>query len=72
MLAAVEKALARKTRTDLFSEEERAAIDAAINELLVVQNSDDHNLIRDKIDGVDQATQKLAEAIINLSRGAGS
>ena len=31
----------------------------------MVQNSNDHNQIRDKIDGVDQATQPLAEAIIN-------
>ena len=59
VLAAVEKAR-QEDAYGLLSEEERAAIDVAINELLVVQNSDDHNLIRDKIDGVDQATQKLA------------
>jgi Fe-S protein assembly chaperone HscA/FeS assembly protein IscX len=64
VLAAVEKAR-QEDAYQLLSQEERAAIDVAINELLVVQNSDDHNLIRDKIDGVDKATQNLAEAIIN-------
>src|SRR5580692_11919438 len=45
VLAAVEKAR-QEDAYQLLSQEERAAIDVAINELLVVQNSDDHNLIR--------------------------
>jgi Fe-S protein assembly chaperone HscA len=49
--------------------EERTEIDRSINELLVVYNGDDHLLIREKIDGVDQATQKLAEAIMNAAVG---
>jgi hypothetical protein len=36
-----------------------------MNELLVVYPSNDHLLIRDKIDQVDHATQNLAEAIMN-------
>ena len=36
-----------------------------MNELLVVYHGDDHMLIRAKIDGIDQATQKLAEDIMN-------
>jgi molecular chaperone DnaK (HSP70) len=64
VLAAVEKAR-QEDAYQLLSDDERAAIDLAIHELLLVQNSDDHNLIRDKIEGVDKATQNLAEAIIN-------
>jgi uncharacterized protein YaaW (UPF0174 family) len=63
-MAAVEKARQEDAYAAL-NEAERTAIDRAINELLVVYHSDDHTLIRDKIDGVDQATQSLAEAIIN-------
>jgi Fe-S protein assembly chaperone HscA len=64
VMAAVDKARHEPAYLDL-SEAECAAIDRAMNELLVVYHSDDHMLIRDKIDGVDQATQSLAEAIIN-------
>src|SRR5580658_1293264 len=44
VLAAVDKARHEEAYSAL-SEEERAAIDLAIHELLVVQNSDDHELI---------------------------
>ncbi len=64
VMAAVEKARHEEAYLAL-SEAERAAIDRAVNELLVVYHSDDHVLLRDKIDGIDQATQSLAEAIIN-------
>jgi Fe-S protein assembly chaperone HscA len=64
VMAAVEKARHEDAYSAL-NEAERAAIDRAMNELLVVYHSDDHTLIRDKIDAVDQATQGLAEAIIN-------
>jgi len=50
-------------------ESERDEIDRTINELLAVYHSDDHLLIRAKIDGVDQATQGLAEAIMNSAVG---
>ncbi len=64
VMAAVDKARHEEAYLGL-SEAERAAIDRAVNELLVVYHSDDHMLIRDKIEGIDQATQSLAEAIIN-------
>jgi Fe-S protein assembly chaperone HscA len=64
VMAAVDKARHEEAYSAL-SEAERAAIDRAMNELLVVYHSDDHTLIRAKIDGIDQATQSLAEAIIN-------
>ncbi len=64
VLGAVEKARQEEAYLSL-NEEERAAIDLAVSELLTVQNGNDHNLIRDKIEGVDKATQNLAEAIIN-------
>jgi len=50
-------------------ESERDEIDRSINELLAVYHSDDHLLIRAKIDGVDAATQGLAEAIMNAAVG---
>jgi molecular chaperone DnaK len=52
-----------------LTEEERNAIDTAVNELLVVYHSDNHELIRAKIDQLDAATQKLAEIIINSAVG---
>ncbi len=64
VMAAVDKARHEEAYSAL-NEAERAAIDRAMNELLVVYHSDDHALIRAKIDGIDQATQSLAEAIIN-------
>ena len=64
VLAAVEKAR-QGDEYQLLSELERSTIDHAINDLLLVVNGDDYGLIRDKIDGVDKATQNLAEAIIN-------
>jgi Fe-S protein assembly chaperone HscA len=49
--------------------EEQAEIERAINELLVVYHGDDHLLIRAKIEQIDFATQKLAEAIMNAAVG---
>ena len=68
VLGAVEKARKDEAYFEL-SEEERAAVDKSINELLVVYHGDDHSLIRDKIDQVDAATQKLAEIIMNNAVG---
>jgi Fe-S protein assembly chaperone HscA len=64
VMAAVEKARHEDAYSSL-NEAERTAIDRSVNELLVVYHSDDHVLIRAKLDGIDQATQSLAEAIIN-------
>ena len=49
--------------------EERTEIERSLNELLVVYHGDDHLLIRSKIEQVDFATQKLAEAIMNSAIG---
>jgi Fe-S protein assembly chaperone HscA len=68
VLGAVEKARKDEAYFDL-TEDERAAVDKSINELLVVYHGDDHSLIRDKIDQVDAATQKLAEIIMNNAVG---
>lgn len=66
ILAATEKARRNDVYSDL-SDDERAAIDKSVNELLVVYHSDDHLLIREKIDALNEATQKLAENIMNTA-----
>jgi molecular chaperone DnaK len=70
MLAATEKA----RRDDAFfalSEKERAAVDRAVSELLVVYHSQDYLLIRAKIDQLNEATLSLAENLMNTAvRGA--
>jgi len=70
ILAATEKAKADDAWYDL-SADERQAIDRAVNELLVVYNAEDHILILDHIERVNQATGKLAETMMNTAvRGA--
>ncbi len=70
ILAAVEKARRHDAYFEL-SEEERAAIDRAVNELLLVYHADDHHLIAHKIEQLNQATMKLAENMMNTAvRGA--
>jgi molecular chaperone DnaK (HSP70) len=70
ILLAVEKARKHDAYFEL-TEEERAAIDKSINELLVVYKADDHHLIAAKIEEVNQATMKLAENMMNTAvRGA--
>jgi molecular chaperone DnaK len=54
-----------------LSDDERAAIERAVNELLVVYHGDDHLLIRAKIDQLNAATMTLAENMMNTAvRGA--
>jgi len=50
-------------------EEDRTAIDRSINELRLAYHSDDHLLIRDQIEKLNQATMALAEAIMNEAVG---
>ena len=70
ILTAVEKAKRHDAYFDL-TDEERVAIDKAVNELLLVYHSDKLELIREKIEQVNQATQKLAENMMNTAvRGA--
>jgi len=68
VLSATERARKEPGYFDL-TEAERGEIDRAINELLVVYHSDNHELIRAKIDQLDVATQKLAEIIISGTVG---
>jgi Fe-S protein assembly chaperone HscA len=70
ILAAVEKARRNDAYFEL-SEEERAAIDKAVNELLLVYHGDDHHLIKHKIEQLNHDTMKLAENMMNTAvRGA--
>ncbi len=64
ILGAVEKARRHDAYFEL-TDEERDAIDRAVNELLMVYHVDDQNLIRAKIEQVDQATGKLAEILMS-------
>ncbi len=70
ILAAIEKAK-RHDAYFALTDQERATIDASLNELLLVYHSDDHNLIHQKIEQLNQATLKLAENMMNTAvRGA--
>jgi molecular chaperone DnaK len=63
ILLAVEKARKHGAYFEL-TDEERAAIDKSINELLLVYNSEDHHLIAAKIEQLNQATITLAENML--------
>ena len=70
ILAAVEKARRHDAYFEL-SDGERAAIDQAINELLLVYHADNHGLIKQKIEQLNEVTLKLAENMMNTAvRGA--
>ncbi len=64
ILAAVEKAKHSEAYQEL-SLEERKAIDACVNRLLMAYHGDDHLLIRAEIDALNQATMHLAERMMN-------
>ena len=66
IMAAFEKAKQNDAYYEL-SEAERAAISLAYNELQVVYHSDDHHLILEKIEQLNQATQTLAENMMNTA-----
>jgi len=66
ILAAVDKAKQNDAYLDL-TDEERGDITKALNELLVVYHSDDHLLIRAKIDQLNNVTMKLAENMMNTA-----
>jgi Fe-S protein assembly chaperone HscA len=70
ILAATDKAKQNDAYFEL-TDDERAAIERGVNELLVVYHGDDHLLIRSKIDQLNEATQTLAENMMNTAvRGA--
>ncbi len=64
ILAAVDKAKSNPAWEEL-SAEERAAIDLALNELLLAYHSGDYLLIRAQIDKLNTVTMKLAENMMN-------
>ncbi len=66
ILAATDKARRGKFYYTLPSEDQ-AEIERSVNELLVVYHGNDHLLIREKIEAVNIATQKLAETIMNTA-----
>jgi Fe-S protein assembly chaperone HscA len=66
ILAAVEKARASDAWLAL-ADDERAAVDQALNELQMVYHGGSHQLIRDRIEKLDNATRKLAENMMNTA-----
>ena len=66
ILRAIEKAKQNDAWIDL-SDEERQAIDTAVNQLLLVYHGDDHLLLRAMIARADQASRKLAESMMNTA-----
>ncbi|MCW5965536.1 MAG: Fe-S protein assembly chaperone HscA [Bryobacterales bacterium] len=54
---------------DTLSEDALAQIDRKHNELLTVYHADNHNLIRKKIDELNDATMSLAETMVNTAVG---
>ncbi|MBK9169903.1 MAG: Fe-S protein assembly chaperone HscA [Bryobacterales bacterium] len=70
ILAAVEKAKQNDAFYEL-DENERETIHQAVNDLLLVYHSDDHLLIRSRIEQLNEKTTKLAETMVNAAvRGA--
>ncbi|MBZ5676460.1 MAG: Fe-S protein assembly chaperone HscA [Acidobacteriia bacterium] len=68
ILGAVDKAK-EDAAYQALAEDERTAIERSINELKLAYHSDDHLLIRDQIEKLNQATMALAEAIMNEAVG---
>jgi Fe-S protein assembly chaperone HscA len=70
ILAAVEKAKQNDAYLDI-TDEERQQITDALNQLLLAYHSEDHLLIRSKIDQLNNVTTNLAELMVNTAvRGA--
>ncbi|MBM3794697.1 MAG: Fe-S protein assembly chaperone HscA [Acidobacteria bacterium] len=66
IMAALEKARRNDAYYEL-SETDRSAIQKAHNELLLVYHGDDHHLIMEKIEQLNQATHTLAENMMNTA-----
>jgi Fe-S protein assembly chaperone HscA len=64
ILLATEKAKASAAWLDL-GDAEKAAIDRAVNELLMAYHADDHHVITAHIEKLNQATMELAETMMN-------
>ena len=50
-----------------LTDDERSGVDRAVNELLMVYHSDDHHLVLEGIEKLNQATTKLAETMMNTA-----
>ncbi len=66
ILAATEKAMDHDAWFDI-SQEERAAITIALNELRMAYYADDHLLIRNQVEKLNQATMHLAELMMDTA-----
>jgi Fe-S protein assembly chaperone HscA len=66
ILAAIEKAKRNDAWRDL-TDQERRTIDDAVNRLLAAYHSDDHHVIRARIDALNEATHSLAENMMNTA-----
>jgi len=66
ILAAVEKAKQNDAWFSL-SDEERGAVDKAINELHLAYHGQDHRLVHTMMERLDQSTHKLAETMMNTA-----
>ena len=66
ILAAVEKGRASAAYLEM-TPGEQVAIERAINELLAVYHSDNHELVRAHIENLNQATMRLAEVMMNAA-----
>ena len=64
ILLAVDKAKLSEAYRQITNNE-RQIIEDAINQLTVAYHGDDHNLIRNKIDELNNVTMKLAENMMN-------
>ena len=68
IIAATEKAKTKNAGAWLaLPEEERKQIDHAIRQLQSVYHADDHHLIREKVEALNEATQQLAENLMNTA-----
>ncbi len=66
LINAVEKSR-RSDAWESLTEDERAAVDRANNQLLMAYHSDDHHVIRAQVENLNQATIKLAETMMNTA-----
>jgi Fe-S protein assembly chaperone HscA len=53
-----------------LSDEERAGVERAIQALQAVYHGDDYSAIRERIDGLNESTHKLAENMMNAAVGS--
>ena len=57
----------RNPAWEQLSDSDRAAVISAVNRLMVALNSDDHEVIRQHMDALNEATHSLAELMMNTA-----